>query len=192
MLNLYYFSIYKQHLMATVFNEMQAVKRRFFAMRNGIIADSLRKGGSTFHIIFGLNLPQIVEIAKEIGIDPALGRQLWENRTTRESRLLAPMIMSPSDFTSEEILEMCGDIDDIELADIFCHRFLRHYPTALSIARRLSTSDRELDRYIALRLMFNLLNRYPTEAKELAMKEAEFGDKLTRNLALRLMSELEN
>lgn len=178
--------------MATEFNEVQAVKRRFFAMRNGIVADTLRKGGSTFNIIFGLNLPQIVEIAKEIGNDSALGRRLWENRTTRESRLLAPMLMHPSDFTSEEIMEMCQDINDIELADIFCHRFLRHYPTALTIARRLSTSGRDFDRYIAVRLMFNLRNRYPAEAKDMAMKEAEFGDKLTRNLALRLLSELDN
>lgn len=178
--------------MSTEFNDMQAVKRRFFAMRNGILADTMRKGGSTFKIIFGLNLPQIVDIAKEIGTDTTLGRQLWENRTTRESRLLAPMIMSTSEFTADEIMEMCNGIDDIELADIFCHRFLRHYPTALSIARRLSTSDRTLNRYLALRLMFNLLDRYPAEAKELAKNEAEFGDKLTRNLALRLLSETEN
>ncbi len=178
--------------MSTEFNDMQAVKRRFFAMRNGVVADTLRKGGSSFKIIFGLNLPQIADIAKETGTDTALGRKLWENRTTRESRLLAPMIMSPSEFTSDEIMAMCSDIDDIELADVFCHRFLRHYPTALSIARRLSSSDRTLDRYIALRLMFNLLDRYPAQAKELAENEAEFGDRLTRNLALRLLSELEN
>ena len=35
-------------------NEMQIVKRHFFAMRNGIIADTLRRAGSPYHIIFGL------------------------------------------------------------------------------------------------------------------------------------------
>lgn len=177
--------------MATEFNDMQSIKRQFFAMRNGVVADTLRKGGSTFHIIFGLNLPQIVDIAKSIGADSDLGRRLWENRSTRESRLLAPMIMATSDFSQEEVVEMCRDIADVELADIFCHRFLRHYPTALSIARLLATSERNFDRYIAIRLMFNLLYRYPAEAKEMATHEAEFGDKLTRNVALRLLAEAE-
>ena len=47
----------------TSFNEMQTVKRHFFALRNGVIADALRRAGSPFRIIFGLNLPQIAEIA---------------------------------------------------------------------------------------------------------------------------------
>ena len=47
----------------TSFNDMQTVKRAFFAMRNGVIADTLRRAGSPFKIIFGLNLPQISEIA---------------------------------------------------------------------------------------------------------------------------------
>ena len=49
------------------YGPMQTVKRRFFAMRNGVIADVLRKGGSPFRTIFGLNLPQIAEIAADTG-----------------------------------------------------------------------------------------------------------------------------
>ena len=46
------------------YNQMQIIKRRFFAMRNGIIADTLRKAGLDYRMIFGLNLPQITDIAR--------------------------------------------------------------------------------------------------------------------------------
>ena len=41
------------------FNQTQEIKRRFFAMRNGIVADTIRKAGLQDKMIFGLNLPQI-------------------------------------------------------------------------------------------------------------------------------------
>ena len=75
------------------FNDMQQIKRHFFAMRNGIVADVLRKAGSPFRIIFGLTLPQITDVANATGKNAELARRLWDNKTTRCSMLLAPMIM---------------------------------------------------------------------------------------------------
>lgn len=59
------------------FSRLQHVKRRFFAMRNGVIADTYRRAGSPFRIIFGLNLPQITEIAAEFAPDSELAAELW-------------------------------------------------------------------------------------------------------------------
>ena len=59
------------------YSPMQTVKRGFFAMRNGVIADTLRKGGSTFRIIFCLNLPQFVDIAYTTDTIPSLAYDLW-------------------------------------------------------------------------------------------------------------------
>ena len=61
---------------AVKYNDMQLVKRRFFAMRNGIIADTLRSAGSPFKIIFGLNLPQIIDIASQTPHTIELAEQL--------------------------------------------------------------------------------------------------------------------
>lgn len=74
------------------YNRMQLIKRRFYAMRNGIIADTLRKAGLGYKIIFGLNLPQITEIASGLTADADLAEELWADRRTRESMLLAPML----------------------------------------------------------------------------------------------------
>ncbi len=45
------------------FNLMQAVKRRLYAMRNGALAAQMRNAGLHYRINFGLNIPQLKEIA---------------------------------------------------------------------------------------------------------------------------------
>ena len=56
--------------MTSTFNTMQTLKRRFFAMRNGLLADQMRRAGSNFRIIFGLNIIQLNEIAADYGSQP--------------------------------------------------------------------------------------------------------------------------
>ena len=89
----------------TSFNEMQTVKRHFFAMRNGIIADTLRRAGSPFKIIFGLNLPQLMDIAESTPHSAELATRLWNNSSTRESMLLAPMIYPRDKFDADTATE---------------------------------------------------------------------------------------
>ncbi|MDE7135637.1 MAG: DNA alkylation repair protein [Muribaculaceae bacterium] len=170
---------------------MQYVKRRFFAMRNGVIADTLRRGGSKFRIIFGLNLPQIIDIAREIGPDARLAAMLWDNSSTRESRLLAPMLMTPTDFNLTQAMELCHDITDIEEADIFCHRFMRRHPEAAAIAELLSREQEPMMRYVGLRLMFNIVSKCPTEAKEMALRLSDSTPGFVHSLAVRLLDEAE-
>lgn len=163
------------------YSPMQTVKRRFFAMRNGVIADTLRKAGSPFRIIFGLNLPQIVDIAAGTGTDAALAEELWHNSTTRESMLLAPMIADRSAFTRADALRWVADIPAQEVADILCHRLLRHLPFAWDLAEELCDSDSPFAAYTSLRLAFNLVGSDPARAAAIA---ARFPDRLlARTLA---------
>lgn len=177
---------------------MQTVKRHFFAMRNGVIADVLRKAGSPFRIIFGLNLPQLVEIAAQTGDDAELARSLWANSTTRESMMLAPMIFPRAEMDRGEAERWIASIPAAEIADVLCHRLLRHQPYAVELARDLVGSDKSMDRYTALRLMFNLVSAHPAEAAATAAAVAARPDALTDRVAAMLaeeasyMSEFEN
>lgn len=159
--------------METQFNPMQTVKRRFFAMRNGVIADTLRRAGSPFSIIFGLNLPQIVEIAAEVPAEdaPALAEALWQNRTTRESMLAAPMLMQREAIDEPAAERLLRESPCAEVSDVLCHRLLRHLPFAAGLARRLAADPDPMVRYGALRLMFNLVAIHPAEAAEMARTE---------------------
>lgn len=148
----------------TSFNDMQTVKRNFFAMRNGVIADALRRGGSPFRIIFGLNLPQISEIAAKWTPDTPLAERLWANTTTRESMLLAPMIVDRAAFTIDDARRWIVAIPAHEVADVMCLKLLRNLSYANELAGELAQSEQPMARYTAVRLMFNLVHKDPEGA----------------------------
>ncbi len=138
-------------------NPMQTLKRHFFAMRNGIIADTLRRAGSPYHIIFGLNLPQLVEIAAVTPHSVELSDALHANSSTRCSRLMAPMIHPVEAMTEEKAMQWMSDALCAEEADILCHRLLRKLPFASSlVSKALSPGSGDRLTYTGLRLLANL------------------------------------
>lgn len=175
----------------TKFNEMQTVKRRFFAMRNGAVADNMRRHGANYRIIFGLNLPQIVEIANETPCSVELAESLWKNQSTRESMLMAPMIFPREDFSFEIACRWASETPTAEVADVFCHRLLRHTSYAWQLACSLVKSSVVMERYIALRLMFNLLPSHLEEVCQYATSELENNESLTAILCRQLIDEVD-
>ncbi len=173
----------------TEFNKLQTVKRRFFAMRNGIIADTLRRAGSPYRIIFGLNIPQLNDIAAEIGKDAPLAIQLRDNVTTRESQMLAPMIYPIEELTESNAVEWIDAAQGTEAIDILCHRLLRHITFAYGLIHKYANSTVELQRYLSLRLLWSFVQSRPGEAKLIAKKELDRNSPLTRTVAYQLLDE---
>jgi len=173
------------------FNKMQRVKRRFFAMRNGLLADRLRRPGGAFRIIFGLNLPQIAEIAAEFGPDAELARRLWENTSTRESMLMAPMVMPLQDVTKAAACDMLDSSPDVEVTDVVCHRLLRRLPFAMDVVRECASSGRDLTRYGALRLAMNVVSGNVAEVAALASGELGRDCGLTRGVCRQILDEVD-
>lgn len=173
------------------FNPLQTVKRRFFAMRNGIIADTLRRAGSPYRIIFGLNLPQLKEIADMTGSNAALAQQLWDNVSTRESMLMAPMIYPREEMTQPVAQQWIDSAVCPEAVDILCHRLLRHLPYAWQLAQHNIESSVDLNRYAAIRLMWNLIATHAVSIRPLAEKEAARRNPLTYRVASDLVSEID-
>jgi 3-methyladenine DNA glycosylase AlkD len=173
------------------FDEMQNVKRRFFALRNGVIADVLRKAGSPYRIIFGLNLPQLTDVAHTVGINNDLGRRLWANSTTRESRLLAPMVFDASTFAIDDARQLIRELISVEEADILCLKLLKRLDYHDRLIDEFHDSDRDMERYCALRLTANFLNSNPAFALDIATAELERANHLTLPLARQIKSDAE-
>lgn len=130
------------------------IRKEFFTLRNGITADTLRKGGLEQKYIFGLLLPQIKDIAERFrpsGHEEAaeLARELWNDRECREARLLACHLMPASEISKEEALEWASGISTREEADIMAFRLTRYLPFASEMAERLEKSDEALQQYAA-------------------------------------------
>ncbi len=168
------------------YNEMQMLKRRMFAMRNGVIADVLRRAGSKFNIIFGVNLPQLAEIARDFSPNKEFAERVWANTTTRESMLIAPMLMPPDEMTREMAQQWIAESPEAEVTDVLCLKLLRNQPYALDLARALIAGEEH--RYAGLRLMCNLAPQYPAEAVAIGRKEIERDDAATAPLAQILVS----
>ena len=137
--------------------KVQEIKKTFYAYRNGIIADRLRNAGDCHAVIFGLNIPQIVNIANELGQDTHLARQLWSNSNSRESRMLAPMLFPCDELGYDEACLWIEDVENVEIADNLCHKLLRKVDSAEKLFQKYANADKDLLRYVAFRLAMNLL-----------------------------------
>ncbi len=173
------------------FNDIQNIKRRFFAMRNGIIADTLRKSGSPYRLIFGLNLPQITEIALSVGKNATIAETLHADTATRESQLMAPMIMPEEEMTREKALQWLLGATSGEAADILCHKLLRRLPYALEVAQAALREGSPQGRYGGVRLMWNLIPAQADAVYPLARQEADRGDDAVSRLARSLVEEID-
>lgn len=160
-------------------------------MRNGIVADTLRRNGSVHKFIFGLNLPQIAEISESFQPDAQLARELWANVSTRESMLLAPMLFPEGMISYDEAKTWIESSVSAETTDVLCHRLLRKLPFSFELAQELSQSARELDRYAAMRLLWHHLSTYPEKIKKLAEAELRTTSKLTTQPARQIIEEIE-
>ena len=133
---------------------MSAIRKEFFAMRNGMIADTLRKGGLEQKYIFGLQLPQIKDIAgrfrpEDTEDSRSLARALWSDRECREARLLACHLMPHEMMTIEEATEWAEGSTTREESDILTFRLIRYLPYAKEIAEALASKGTPLHEYTA-------------------------------------------
>lgn len=135
-----------------------AMRKEFYALRNGMIADALRKGGLKQKYIFGLQLPQIKAIADRFR--PAteaecslIARSLWEDKECREARLLACYLMPLSAMKPEEAGEWSEGAVTREEADILAFKLLRYLPDAGKLAAKLQATDDKLKKYTGNAIM---------------------------------------
>lgn len=158
-----------------VSDTLRHIKQQFFALRNGVVADALRKSGDPHPIIFGLNLPQIKEIAAAVERSDELAEALWNDAKVRESQLLAPFIWNVDNLSFDMATAIIAQVANCETADVLCQRLLRHFSGAEALSLHLiNNNDVPLTRYIGLRLALNLLMR--REYRDIASLELAIGN----------------
>lgn len=166
------------------------LKQRVYVMRNGVMADSLRAAGCPYRLIFGLNLPQLSEIAAEHGPDAEMALELRRHPDLRENFLLATMLCPAESLTYEQARQWAGEVRWAEDADILTFKLLRHVPFATRLAAELCASDDRLARYTGLTLWVKVLRQDIAGAKAAAEAELHRPDALTV-LAERIVDEAE-
>lgn len=182
-------------------NNTREIRKEFFAFRNGIVADKLRKAGDPHSMIMGCLLVDISGIAarfrEAIGDNEqltALANELWSDTNLRECRLAAPMLYPAEAMNMELAMQWCENVETIEVADNLCHKLLRHIPEANALFRRLIASDTPLVKYTGYRLLLNLLmlgKVQPSPSlKAIVEHETEQAQPLLKSLLKDILEEL--
>lgn len=110
---------------------LQDIKKQFFVFRNGVIADVLRRAGMPYKVIFGLQIPQIADIARTLEPSTTLADALWADLEVRESRILACYLFPPTEVSEEKARALLSSVRTPEERDMLFFRLFRHLPYAL-------------------------------------------------------------
>ncbi len=114
---------------------LQNIKKSFYTFRNGVISDTLRKAGMPYKVIFGLQIPQIADIARSLEPSGELADALWADSEVRESRILACYLF-PHDTTGpDKVRELLESVRTQEERDMLYFRLIRFLPFANKFPR---------------------------------------------------------
>ena len=176
---------------------LREIRKEFFAFRNGIVADKLRKAGDPHSVVMGCLLVDVQGIAQRTreGIDgeeqlAAIATELWADTNSRECRLAAPMLYPAALMSLEQALQWCKSVETVEIADNLCHKLLRHIPEADALFRQLIADEKPLVKYTGYRLLLNLLllGKVQATAQLKAVIEAEAAT--TQPLTAQLLKDI--
>ena len=128
--------------------KIREIKHLFMTYRNGAVADSLRQAGITcYRIVFGLNVPQIAEIARRNEKSMELAEWLWADNGVRESRLLASYLFVQERVDMDYACRLIDELQTTEEADMLCFRLLKYLDFAPMLVEKYEESEQALSRY---------------------------------------------
>lgn len=129
-------------------DNLRKAKHLFMAYRNGIIADSLRKAGMPYNVIFGLQLPQLRQIARQFSEEVtdrdrlrSFAEELWADKGVRESRILALALYPPDLLSLSTAKEMATGLLTREETDLLPFLLLRNTSLIPEIIASLDTDN---------------------------------------------------
>lgn len=134
--------------------EVKKIKQGFRLLMNGITARSIRDKGVEYHLNWGANALHLKEMAADYEPNYELAVALWKE-DIRECKIMATMLMPPSDFSSDLAMLWIEQLRSQELTEYLVFNLLQNTPYASDLAFQL-IAENSLIRNIC---GFNLLGR---------------------------------
>jgi len=112
---------------------------RLKSLSNPKAVEGMAKFGINPENTFGVSIPTLRAMAKEIGVDHILAQQLW-NSGFHEARTLASMIDDPKRVTEAQMESWVQDFDSWDICDQCCSNLFDKtrfaFPKAIEWSRR--------------------------------------------------------
>jgi len=135
--------------------EYNEVLERLRSLANPDAVAGMARYGIAAEQAFGVSMPELRKLGKEIGTDHKLAAQLWQ-AGIRETRILASIIDDPQLVTEEQMDGWAGDFDSWEICDQCCMNLFARTPFARRKCVEWSAREEEFVKRAAFALMARL------------------------------------
>ncbi len=135
--------------------EPKEVVLRFEYLSNPENLEGMKRFGIVPKKGYGVPIPEIRKIAKEIGTDHELARELWVSEI-HDCKLLASMIEDPELITPSQMDKWVADFYSWDLCDQCCSNLFRHTNYAYSKPFEWSEREEEFIKRAAFSLIASL------------------------------------
>lgn len=153
-------------------DKLKQIRGRFRLMMNGVASQSMREKGLGYKINWGIDIPTLKRIATEYGKDYDLAVELWKD-DIRECKILATMIMPPSEMKADLVGLWIDQMPNQEMAELAAFNLFQHIPDAKDFALKWLSVDNELTQLCG----YQVLSRLFMKGHELNEREInEFFD----------------
>ena len=148
--------------------DYEGVIERLESLADPESAEGMARFGIRGGRVYGIRMPVLRKLGKELGTDHALAERLW-HQGSREARILAAMTADPLRTTECLLERWVADLDNWELCDQCCFNLFDKTPFAIRKCFEWS-SRKEL---FVKRAGFALMARLAWTAKDLTNNQLE-------------------
>lgn len=142
--------------------QVKEIKQSFRLAMDGATAQSMRQKGLDYHLNWGVTLPRLQEMAREIasGHPPLyqLALALWKENV-RECKILATMLMPPSEMLPEVADIWMEQVPTVEVAEQAAFNLFQHLPYAAEKAFLWLSSPDDLPQICGYHVLSRLFLR---------------------------------
>jgi 3-methyladenine DNA glycosylase AlkD len=112
------------------------------SLSNSKAVQGMARFGINPNNTYGVSIPNLRKMAKEIGVDHHLAQQLWTS-IIHEARILASMIDDPGKVTENQMEKWVRDFDSWDVCDQCCSNLFDKTPFAYKKAIEWSKREEE-------------------------------------------------
>ncbi len=123
-------------------SQSQNILKRLKSLSNPKAVEGMARFGINPKHTYGVSIPKLRALAKEIGKNHLLARQLRSSRI-HEARILAGMIDEPARVTEAQMERWVKDFDSWDVCDQVCSNLFDRTPFAYKKAVEWSARDEE-------------------------------------------------
>jgi 3-methyladenine DNA glycosylase AlkD len=114
--------------------------------------ESMSRFGITTDTAYGVSIPKVRKLAKEIGKNHELAQELWDSNI-HEARILASIVDEPAKVTEKQMDAWTSDFNSWDICDQCCANLYVKTPFAHDKAKEYSKSELEFVKRTGFSLM---------------------------------------